>query len=70
MAAARDLQEVLRLEPRHWIALLSLSALQDEAGDAEGALRSLQAALAINPHMPGGADRLREMRRKAEGDAL
>ncbi len=69
-AAARDLQEALRLEPRHWIALLSLSVLQDEAGDARGALRSVQAALAINPKMPGGERRLRDIRRKAEGEAL
>lgn len=69
-AAARDLQEVLRLEPRHWMALLTLSALQDEAGDAKAALRSLRAALAINPRMPGGERRLRDLRRKAEGDAL
>lgn len=70
LAAARDIQEVLRLEPRHWLALLSLSALQDEAGDAAAALRSFQAALAINPKMPNGANRLRDLRRKAEGDAL
>jgi tetratricopeptide (TPR) repeat protein len=68
-AAARDLQEVLRLEPRHWAALLSLSALQEEAGNAEAALRSLEAALALNPKMPGGQERLRDLRRKAEGDA-
>jgi tetratricopeptide (TPR) repeat protein len=67
-AAARDLQEALRLEPRHWAVLLSLSALQEEAGNAAAALRSLEAALAINPKMPGGATRLRELRRKAEGD--
>jgi tetratricopeptide (TPR) repeat protein len=70
VAAARDLQEALRLEPRHWLALLSLSTLQDEAGDAAAALRSLRAALAINPRMPGGENRLRDMRRKAEGEAL
>jgi tetratricopeptide (TPR) repeat protein len=68
-AAARDLQEVLRLEPRHWAALLALATIQDGAGDAKGALRSLTAALAINPQMPGGAARLREQRRKAEGEA-
>ncbi|SDC49586.1 tetratricopeptide repeat protein [Belnapia rosea] len=68
-AAARDLQEVLRLEPRHWPALVTLSAIQDQAGDARGALRSLSAALGINPQMPGGAARLREQRRKAEGEA-
>lgn len=68
-AAARDLQEALRCEPRHWPALLSLSTLQEEAGNPRGALQSLEAALAINPHMPGGQERLRELRRKAEGDA-
>ncbi|MFC7540508.1 tetratricopeptide repeat protein [Siccirubricoccus deserti] len=69
-AAVRDLQEVLRLESRHWAALLTLAAAQEEAGDAAGALRSLQAALEINPKMAGGADRLRELRRKVEGEAL
>ena len=68
--AVRDLQEVLRLEPRHWPALATLSAVQDEAGDLAGALRSLEAALAINPKMPGAAERLREQRRKSEGEAL
>ncbi len=68
-AAARDLQEVLRLEPRHWGALLSLAALQAERGEAQAALRSLRAALAINPKMPGGEERLRDLRRKAEGEA-
>lgn len=67
-AAVRDLREVLRLEPRHWPALVSLSAIQDQAGDASGALRSLEAALTINPRMPGGEARLREQRRRAEGD--
>jgi tetratricopeptide (TPR) repeat protein len=68
-AAARDLQEALRLEPRHWAALASLSALQEEGGNPAAALRSLSAALAIHPRMPGGQERLRELRRKVEGDA-
>lgn len=68
-AAARDLQEALRLEPRHFGALLTLSILQEERGDARAALRSMEAALALNPRMRGGAERLRELRRKADGDA-
>jgi tetratricopeptide (TPR) repeat protein len=67
--AARDLQEALRLEPRHWPSLISLSALQEERGDAAAALRSMDAALVINPKVAGGAERVRELRRKAEGDA-
>ena len=37
--------------------------------NAAAALRSLEAALAINPKLAGGQERLRELRRKAEGDA-
>lgn len=68
-AAARDLQEALRLEPRHFGALATLSLLQEEAGDAAAALRSMEAALALHPRLRGGQERLRELRRKAEGDA-
>jgi tetratricopeptide (TPR) repeat protein len=69
-AAARDIQEALRLEPRHFIALVQLSRMQEEAGDAAGALRSFDAALALHPKMAGAEERRRELRRKAEGDAL
>lgn len=68
-AAARDLREALRLEPRHFGALVTLSTLQEEAGDARAALRSMEAALVLHPRLRGGQERLRELRRKAEGDA-
>ena len=68
--AAADLREALRLEPRHFPALLTLSRLQEEAGDAAGALRSFRAALEIHPRMPGSEARLRELVRKAEGQAM
>lgn len=67
-AALRDLQQVLRLEPRHWNALQQLSAWQEEAGNTVGALRSFEAAMAINPRLRGGEARLRDLRRKALGD--
>ena len=67
-AAAADLREALRLEPRHFGALLALSELQEDAGDAAGALRSLEAALRLHPHLPGGAQRRRELARRALGD--
>ncbi|WPB85667.1 tetratricopeptide repeat protein [Sediminicoccus rosea] len=70
VAAAGDLRECLRLEPRHFAALVSLSRLQEEAGDARGALRSYEAALAIHPRLPGGAERLRELTRAAEGEEM
>lgn len=67
-AALRDLQQVLRLEPRHWHALQQLSSWQEETGNTVGALLSFEAALAINPRLRGGEIRLRELRRKAVGD--
>ena len=67
-AALRDLQQVMRLEPRHWQALQQLSLWQEEAGNAPAALRSFEAALAIHPRLRGGEARLRELRRKAVGD--
>jgi len=70
VAAAGDLRECLRLEPRHFAALVSLSRLQEEAGDARGALRSHEAALAIHPRLPGGGERLRALTRAAEGQAM
>lgn len=70
VAAATDLRECLRLEPRHFAALVSLSRLQEEAGDHRGALRSHEAALAIHPRLAGGAERLRELRRRAEGEEM
>jgi Tfp pilus assembly protein PilF len=70
VAAAADLRECLRLEPRHFPALVTLSRLQEEAGDTRGALRSFEAALALHPRMAGGADRLRELTRAAEGEEM
>jgi tetratricopeptide (TPR) repeat protein len=67
-AAARDLQEALRLEPRHFGALTTLSTIQEEAGDFAGALRSLEAALALHPKMRGAEMRLRDLRRRAQGE--
>lgn len=68
--AAAALQRALVLEPRHYGALLALSSLQEEAGDLRGALRSLEAALALHPRMPNAAARLRELSRKALGEAM
>jgi predicted TPR repeat methyltransferase len=70
VAAAADLRECLRLEPRHFPALVTLSRLQEEAGDARGALRSFEAVLALHPRMAGGAERLRELTRAAEGEEM
>lgn len=70
LAAARDLREALRLEPRQFGALEQFAELQEQSGDLRGALRSLDAALALHPHLPGGVMRRRDLLRRTEGEAL
>jgi len=70
VAAANDLRECLRLDPRHFPALISLSRLQEEAGDYRGALLSHETVLAMHPRLAGGNERLRDLLRKAEGEAM
>ncbi|WP_421991152.1 tetratricopeptide repeat protein [Roseococcus sp.] len=70
VAAAADLRECLRLDPRHFPALISLSRLQEEAGDDRGALLSHETVLAMHPRLAGGNQRLRDLLRKAEGEAM
>lgn len=67
--AAEDLRRALALEPRHFAALAALSSLLEEAGDVTGAYRAMEAALALHPRLRGGEQRLRELRRRAFGEA-
>jgi len=66
--AVRDIQETLAREPRHFGALAGLSHILEARGDAAGALRAYQQALAIHPRMAGHEQRLKELRRKALGE--
>lgn len=66
--AVRDIQETLRREPRHFVALQDLSRMSEGAGDWRGALAAWEQALALNPKAPNGQVRLRDLRRRALGD--
>ena len=66
--AERDIEHVIRLEPRQFAALEDLSHMAETAGDWQGALAAWQEALEIDPRAPGGAERLKELRRRAFGD--
>ena len=66
--AVRDIQETLRREPRHFVALQDLSRMSEGTGDWRGALAALEQALALNPKAPSGQARLRDLRRRALGD--
>lgn len=62
-----DIQQTLELEPRHFGALSGLALIYDAIDNPEAAIRSLEAALDINPHLHGSQDRLRSLREKMKG---
>ena len=66
--ATRDLQEVLRREPRDFAAWQDLSRIGEARGDWKGALAAWQKVLDLDPHSPGGQDRLHDLRRRALGE--
>lgn len=67
--AARAVQQALAREARHFAALVTLSRIAEARGDLAAAIRAQQAALAIHPRLPGGTQRLNELRRLLEGEA-
>jgi tetratricopeptide (TPR) repeat protein len=66
--AVRDIQEVLRREPRHFVAWQDLSRIAEARGDWRGALAAWQKLLEVDPKSPGAQTRLRELRRRALGE--
>ncbi len=62
-----DIERTLQLEPRHFGALSGLGLIYDAIGRPAAALRSFEAALAINPHLSGARRRVQELRRQLRG---
>jgi tetratricopeptide (TPR) repeat protein len=67
--AIRDIQATLQREPRHFVALQTLSRIAEAQQDWKGALAAWEKALEIDPRMPQGQDRLQTLRRKVFGEA-
>ena len=66
--AVRDLQEVIKREPRNFAAWQDLSRVAEGRGDWRGAYAAWQKLLDIDPQTPGGQTRLRDLRRRAVGE--
>jgi tetratricopeptide (TPR) repeat protein len=66
-ASVVDIERTLELEPRHFGALSGLGMIYDTIGEPAAALRSFEAAVAINPHLDGTRQRVDELRRQLRG---
>ncbi len=59
--------EALKLEPRHFLALVGLGAIYLRLDDERAALDAFERALAINPHLSSTRKLAEELRRRLEG---
>jgi tetratricopeptide (TPR) repeat protein len=66
-ASVLDIERTLELEPRHFGALSGLGMIYDAIGKPAAALRSFEAAVAINPHLDGTRQRIDTLRRQLRG---
>ena len=65
--ALADLQQALRIEPRHFPALTQLGAILDELGQRQAALRALRASLKIHPHQQDARDAVTRLEQELQG---
>jgi tetratricopeptide (TPR) repeat protein len=66
-ASVLDIKRTLELEPRHFGALSGLGLIYDAIDDPAAALRSFEAAVAINPYLESAQERIKELRRQLSG---
>ena len=69
-ASVRDVGRTLALEPRHFGALSGLGLIYLAVGEEEAAMRAMEKALTIHPHMPGIRAKVRELREKYGGKPI
>lgn len=67
--AVRDIREALKREPRNFLAWRRLAEISEARGDWAGAFAAWQKMMALDPKTPGGAQKLKELRRRALGES-
>ncbi len=65
-----DIRETLAREPRHFGALSGLGLVYIELEEPEQALAAFEAALEINPHMPGAQANVEYLRQLLAGNPI
>ncbi len=68
VGAVQDLEETLKLEPRHFAAWRTLEQIAEMREDWKAAYDAWQHVLDIDPRTPNGEEQLKDLKRKAFGD--
>ena len=66
--AIADIQAALQHEPRDFAAFQTLSAIAEAQKNWKGAYEAWQKVMEIDPKTPGGAERLKDLKRRALGE--
>ena len=69
-SSIRDIEKTVALEPRHFGAYAGLGLIYLKMGREDAALKALEEALTINPHLAGTRATVDELRRKINGPKL
>jgi tetratricopeptide (TPR) repeat protein len=66
--AIADIEQTLQRQPRDFAALQTLAAIAESRQDWKGAYAAWQKLLDLDPMTHGGADKLKDLRRRALGE--
>ena len=66
-ASIADLRRTLDLEPRHFAALGGLGLIYPELDEKRAALKALERALEIDPHLPRTRAKVQELHDRLDG---
>jgi tetratricopeptide (TPR) repeat protein len=65
--SVKDIEQTLKLEPRHFGALSGLGMIYEELDRNDQALKAFEAALEANPFLPGAKQQVDALRKKLKG---